>query len=263
MKQFIAKVLENEKIADRQYKMLLSADFQEEVLPGQFVHIRCSGDLDPLLRRPMSIYRMNQDKGAMEVLYKVVGRGTALLSAKKEGNEVDVIAPLGNGFTLQKDGVAIIAAGGIGAAAVYILAEKLIEKGIKKVYYLFGAKTGGEVVCEDDFKELGCEVEVCTEDGERGKKGLVTHLLEDLLQATISGQKATIYSCGPMPMLKAIVGVAGKFNVPCQVSLEERMGCGVGVCMSCVVKCKSGDSFEYKRVCKYGPVFDAGEIMWE
>ena len=267
MKQFISKIISNEKIAKEQYSMVLdAAAMGEKVAPGQFVHVRCGHDADPLLRRPFSIYKMKDAGGqrAMELIYKIVGRGTALLARKTPGESIDVLGPLGNGFDINNPSVAYIVVGGIGAASCYMLAEELIKKKCK-VYYFFGARSKDYIICEEDFRALGCESHICTDDGSCGHKKLIPDHLTDILKEIPKAELSTaeIYACGPMVMLKRVAEVAEKAKIRCQMSLEARMGCGVGACMSCVVKCKQGDSFIYKRVCKYGPVLKASEIIWE
>ena len=217
-----------------------------------------------LLRRPFSIHRAG--KGKLEVLYAVVGEGTRLLSQKKPGKHLDVIGPLGNGFDYERrttnDERLILVAGGMGVAPLIFLAEKLGQrskvKGQGKPLVLLGAGTKKQVLCEKEFKQLGCEVMVATDDGSVGFKGKVTDLLKDFLRPTSHVPRPTVYACGPRPMLRALSRISLKNNIPAQISLEEHMSCGIGACMGCVVDTLQG----FKRVCKEGPVFDAGQILW-
>lgn len=269
MKKIIARIAENKKVAPGFYRMRIeSAYLAKNTRPGQFFKVRCSDLNDPLLRRPLGANRIL--KNGIEMLYEVVGRGTELLSGKKAGEYLDIMGPLGNGFDLKltpnpQPPTPILIAGGIGVAPLLALAEKIVnsfELGVeskkKKIYVLIGAKTKNHILCEPEFRKLGCRVFVSTEDGSKGKKGLVTGLLSFLL-STISSEPSTIYACGPDPMLKATSNMAHLMNIPCQVSLDERMACGVGVCLGCPVKIKGQ---EYKMVCKDGPVFDSKEIAW-
>lgn len=267
MKQLEVKIIENKKIAQGFYKMRLSSAYlAKNSKPGQFVEIKCSGDNEVLLRRPLGIHRISN--GGIELLYEVVGKGTELLSRKKPGDTVDIIGPLGNGFILntkRHTPNAILIAGGIGVAPLVALAKNLVHssKSIvhskrRKIYAMIGACKKEHVLCANDFRKLGAEVIIYTDDGSLGKKGLITQGLTPLL-STINYELSTIYACGPYPMLKAIAKIAEAKKIPCQVSMEERMACGVGVCLGCPVKVKSGG---YKMVCKDGPVFDAKEIAW-
>jgi len=228
--------------------------------PGQFVEVRCSDDAEPLLRRPLSIHRIS--KTGIELLYEVIGKGTELLSRKKAGQALDIIGPLGNGFKVHP-GKAILVAGGVGVAPLMALAEKLAESSklkAQKVCVIIGAKTKDHILCEKDFKRLGCNVSVATENGSKGRKGLATDLLKDFLRTTNDERRTTIYACGPVGMLREVTNIAAGRNIPCQVSLEEHMACGVGVCLGCPVRVKS--LHEYKMVCKDGPIFNAAEIIW-
>jgi dihydroorotate dehydrogenase electron transfer subunit len=280
MKQLNARISENKRIAQGFYKMRLgSAYLAKNSKPGQFVEIKCSKGHEVLLRRPLGVHRILS--GGIEVLYEVIGKGTELLSRKRPGDTIDVIGPLGNGFSIKRttnnacptkpegrrreQRTTILIAGGMGVAPLVALAEDL-RKNKYDVTAMIGAKTKARILCEGEFKALGCFVSVATEDGSNGRKGLVT----DLLRSTQYAVRSTIYACGPNPMLKAVAKIAENHGIPCQVSLEERMACGVGVCLGCPVRVRTAYSvqrtastqYEYKMVCKDGPVFDAKEIAW-
>lgn len=257
MKQVKAKISENKLIAQGFYKMRVeSRHLAGHSKPGQFVEVRCSGGCDPLLRRPLGVHRI-LDTG-VELLYEVVGRGTDLLSRKMKGEELDIIGPLGNGFEITASGrSAILVAGGIGVAPLVALAWDLIKRG-RKTSVVIGARTKSHLLCERDFKALGCAVKTATDDGSRGKRGLATELLQEML-ADSKGPRVVIYACGPRGMLKEVARISKEKELPCQVSLEERMACGVGVCLGCPVRMRRGG---YKMVCKDGPVFNAEEIAW-
>ncbi len=304
MRRIHSKVLANRKIAPLQYSLILEAPtIAREIRPGQFLHIRCSDTLDPLLRRPFSIHRLG--RRTVEILYKVVGRGSEILSKRKTGEYIDVIGPLGNGFDLRQitnraastgkrtplagrhqPQIAILVAGGMGVAPLVALAGELMKLRTREstssrnaekvgIYALIGAKTRNQVLCEREFKGLGCRALVSTNDGSQGRKGLVTDILEDFLCTIRYLLNANIYACGPEPMLKRVSRLARRHNLRCQVSLEERMACGIGVCLGCPVKVKrncaapalpareGAGRHEYKMVCKDGPVFDSEEIVWE
>lgn len=276
MKQLKTKILKNERLAPRFCRMAVESPYLAKASkPGQFVEVKCSDFSEPILRRPLGVHRIR--KSGIEILYEIVGAGTEMLSRKKAGEALDVIGPLGNGFVIGgvKDKKFILVAGGAGVAPLYALAEALVRRfagsPVRRLMILIGARTKLHVLCEKEFKRLGAEVMVATEDGSKGHKGLVTDLLKDLL---VGGnlQQAAIYACGPSGMLKAVAGVAKSCGISCQVSMEERMACGVGVCLGCPVKVRKlkhtntrtheSANYEYKMVCKDGPVFNAEEIAW-
>ncbi|MBI3990991.1 MAG: dihydroorotate dehydrogenase electron transfer subunit, partial [Candidatus Omnitrophica bacterium] len=217
---------------------------------------------DPLLRRPFSIFSIKND--TIEILYKVVGKGTLLLSRRSKGEKLDILAPLGNGFSIPQDGGDfILVAGGMGIAPLYALAEKLSRAGKGKVALVIGACNKNHILAENDFKELGIKVIVATEDGSKGCNGKVTDVLKGRRFTASITSSVTVFSCGPYPMLKAVSGWAEKHGFPCQVSLEPHMGCGIGACLSCVVKLKADNGFKNVCACKEGPVFRSDEIVWE
>jgi len=244
------KILSNIKVGDSYYKMTLDAPYiARYATPGQFVQVRCSDGFDPLLRRPFSIHRLASNQG-VEILYEVIGRGTEILSMKKKGEHLDVLGPLGKGFTLPRSSTATIITGGMGVAPFVFLAEVLKKKNIKTTV-LIGANTKSLILCEKDFKKLGFEIYIATDDGSRGCKGLVSKLFKP--------QTGTIvYVCGPNPMLKCIAGMCKRKRIDCEVSLEEKMACGIGACLGCSVKVKSGRN---KLACKDGPVFKATDLV--
>lgn len=252
MKQIKVKILSNDRVNGSFYRLKLASGYlAKSAKPGQFIEILCAEGIDPLLRRPLGVHKTT--KSGIEVLYEVVGRGTELLSRQKVGCRLDIIGPLGSGFNITESKSAILVAGGIGVAPLVALAE-----GLGEAHVIIGARTKSHVLCENEFKLAGCTVAVATEDGSKGFKGLATDLLKDALK--LSDYKVSaIYACGPAGMLKAVAKIAANHRVQCQVSLEERMACGVGVCLGCPVKVISG---EYKMVCKDGPVFDAEDIAW-
>ena len=262
MKQVNARIIENIKVAPDFYRMTVRSNYlARQAKPGQFVEIRCRNGLDPLLRRPLGCHRISKD--TITMLYEVAGRGTAILSRKKAGDLADIIGTLGNGFKLSSSGTAILIAGGIGVAPLAALAEALVKRK-NKVCVIIGAKKKSHVLCEAEFRAMGCQVLIATEDGSKGVKGLVTDVLSGLLSdRRYSVPRTYIYACGPNGMMKAIWAIAKEKDIPCQFSFESHMACGVGACLGCPIKVRSGlIDFEYKMVCKDGPVFNAEEIAW-
>jgi dihydroorotate dehydrogenase electron transfer subunit len=248
------RILANEPICGNFYRLVLeSKSIAAAAVPGQFLNIRVEQGTDFLLRRPLSIHEIK--KNSVSIIYKTVGRGTGKLSLKKPKESLDVIGPLGKGYTLS-DGKAVLVGGGTGVASLKFLAADLINKQQAAVVVMIGARTREEVLCGNEFSELGCKVEICTEDGTLGFKGMVTSLLKQYL-SVMGAHPRVVYACGPMPMLKEVGRLTSHFRIPCEVSLEEHMGCGVGACMGCVVPARNGG---YLRVCKDGPVFDAREV---
>lgn len=218
------------------------------IRPGQFVDIEIPGKF---LRRPISVCDCHE--GLLTIVYKVVGEGTDILSQMNEGETLDVLTGLGNGYDLAKAGDnALLVGGGVGVPPLFYLAQCLVRNHCR-VRVVLGFNAIHEVFAVEDFKRLGCEVVVCTADGSLGVKGFVTDGIDTLnLQA---GDMPYYYACGPLPMLKALVGKVGTRG---ELSMEERMGCGFGICVGCSIETKNG----VKRVCKEGPVFSADEICW-
>ena len=239
MKQVIFNIQSNEQIAKNVYRMLLAGD-TTGILPGQFVNIRVEGQF---LRRPISV--CNIEDGILTIIYKVVGVGTEAMSHLPIGTQLDVLTVLGNGYDLTKAGdQPLLVGGGVGVPPMYMLARQLREMG-KEVKVILGFNTQDEVFYEDEFRALGCDVIVTTVDGSHGVKGFVTNAMD--------GQQSYYYTCGPLPMIKALINTLGTHG---EVSMEERMGCGFGACMGCTIQTTIGP----KRVCKEGPVFPA-EIL--
>ena len=240
MKQRLFEIKSNEQIAKNVYRMQLAGD-TAGILPGQFVNIRVAGQF---LRRPISV--CNITNGILTIIYKVVGVGTEAMSHLPIGTQLDVLTVLGNGYDLTKAGDApLLVGGGVGVPPMYMLARQLREAG-KSVRVILGFNTKDEVFYEEEFRALGCDVIVTTVDGSHGVKGFVTNALDR--------QQSYYYTCGPLPMIKALLQAAGTNG---EVSMEERMGCGFGACMGCTIQTTQGP----KRVCKEGPVFAASELL--
>ena len=262
------KILSRKEVAPNIYLMRLKApEIAQEALSGQFIHIKCSKDNYPLLRRPLSIHRVDKEKGEIFILFQVVGEGTKLLADRTIGDDLDIMGPIGNGFNIYPESKKIvIIGGGIGVAPLLALCEESIRQD-KEVRVLIGALKKELVIGEESFKILGAKVEVSTDDGSYRYKGLVTDLLERMIKEGWLADQ--IFACGPKPMLKKISEIALQANINYQVSLEERMACGIGVCLGCVCKIKIKDKreckvkYEYKRVFVDGPVFVGSEVIWD
>jgi dihydroorotate dehydrogenase electron transfer subunit len=262
------KILSGKEIAPNIYLMKLKApEIVQNALPGQFIHIKCSKDNYPLLRRPLSIHRIDKEKGEIFILFQIMGEGTKLLADRTIGDNLDIMGPIGNGFNIYPESKKIvIIGGGIGVAPLLALCEESTAQG-REVQVLIGALKKELVLGEESFKILGAKVDVATDDGSYQYKGLVTDLLERIIKEGWLADQ--IFACGLKPMLRKINEIALKANIDCQVSLEERMACGIGACLGCVCKVKTKDikedrvKYEYKRVCVDGPVFKASEVVWD
>jgi len=244
MKKDIFTIESNEKLAQDVFKMTLEGDTSNITASGQFVNVELEG---LYLRRPISVCDL--DGSILTLIYKVVGKGTLQMSHMGKGDTLDLLTGLGNGYTLEKSGVApLLIGGGVGVPPLYLLAKRLIAEG-KKPTAILGFNSKGDVFYEDEFRALDIEVFVTTADGSYGIKGFVTDALRNC------GAYSHTFSCGPEPMLKAVYDASGTDG---QFSFEERMGCGFGACMGCSCKTKYGN----KRICKDGPVLEKGEIVW-
>ena len=243
MKQVIMTVGENRKIAKNTFFMRLDGDTTAITAPGQFINIRLDGYF---LRRPISVCDCDND--GLSIIYKTVGQGTKEMSELPVGTKLDILSGLGNGYDTSKSGQnPVLIGGGVGVPPMYMLCKKIIAEG-KKSTVILGFNSDDEVFMVDEFRKTGAEVLVATADGSVGTKGFVTDILKNL-------DYTYFYTCGPMPMFKAIESIAKTSG---QYSFEERMGCGFGACMGCTCKTKYGN----KRICKDGPVLEREEIVW-
>lgn len=226
-------------------------EIAEIAQPGQFVHILPEGCT---LRRPISICGIDRKIGTLRIVFIVKGEGTKKISMLREGDLIDMLAPLGHGFTINDSyKKVVLVGGGIGTPPMLPLAEIYGKKAV----VISGFRNAQAVILQNDFKETGAEVILCTDDGSTGRKGFVTEPLKEILE---KGGVDAVYACGPMPMLKNIAALSG--NVYCEVSLEERMGCGIGACLVCACKTKKDGEEHFAHVCKNGPVFNAKEVVW-
>lgn len=257
MNNFKAEILENKEVCKDIFKIKVKAPaLAKEARPGQFLEVLAKGEGAPFLRRPFGIHRVDKQSGTVEFLFKKLGKGTQLISQYKEGGLIDINGPLGKGFNVVKNKTPLIAGGGMGIAPLLFLAEEIHSNGGTPKIFL-AAKTAAEIPCYETFKQFG-EVYLSTEDGSLGEKCLIDTPLTRVLKAEKS---AVIYACGPHPMLKCIAGLGTAYKTETQVSLEEKMACGLGVCQGCPVEVKNKDT-KYKMVCKDGPVFPAEDIVW-
>lgn len=295
------KVVQNKQVIPGYCGMDLDAPAIAQLAkPGQFLHVRCGSTHDPLLRRPISIHAVDRQAGVVSLLYRLYGRGTALLAERRTGDTISIIGPLGRGFTMPRGNEKVfVVSGGIGIAPLYFLLQELAGLGIKAAVFL-GFATANQVLLEKEIRRLGHSVDFATDDGTKGFCGNVIELFEGYLQngsfapgagvgedlvlhkvqteqtsmdlidaynerllATNINLSNCVFTCGPHGMMRKLSEIALKWGIPCEVSLEERMGCGVGACLSCACKTNNGNGISYRRVCMEGPVFPSGVVSWE
>jgi len=256
------EILFNRMIASETFLMgLRSPEIVAAAKPGQFVMVRVGYGVDPLLRRPFSICGLKEDDQFF-VLYRVVGRGTAILAERKEGDRLSVLGPLGKGFELPKPHqIPLLIAGGIGVAPLFFLAQTMKTRDIE---FMMGFGSSNEIIDLNKIEALNTNVSIATDDGTAGHYGPVTDLLEAYLNQHITGKDSlSLFSCGPVPMLKRVVDMALDGGISCQSSLEAFMACGLGSCQGCAVKAASKESREYYHVCRDGPVFPIHSVDWK
>ncbi len=258
-KLFSATVTENKKVIKNHYLLTLRPLKRiKKSRPGNFFMISVESGLDPLLKRPFSVHHSTDRE--FQILYRVVGKGTTILSNKKPGDVLDVIGPLGNTFPVNNKRKNILVAGGLGIAPIFGLADSIVNSSIKKPLLFYGARTAKEVLCKKELRGIGIRPVIATDDGTAGKKGNIVKVLEKHIRSgSVNPDEHTIYACGPKPMLKSLSEFAAKHAIKGYAALEQNMACGVGTCLGCVVHTNSG----LKRVCKEGPVFPMEEIVWK
>lgn len=246
--QCMCKVIENKELCQNMFELVLDCpEIAKEAKAGQFLHIKISSGLDPLLRRPISISRICMDKGYISLIYQIIGRGTKEMAALKAGEELDVMGPFGNGFPIIPGKKCAVVGGGMGVAPLLELACRLEDC---DAYLGFRCST----FKLDEYKAACTELHIATEDGSTGGKGYVTDIINNIKKYDV------VYTCGPKPMMKKVKELCEINSVQCFVSVEERMGCGIGACLVCACKIKQGASWHYKKVCTDGPVFEASEV---
>lgn len=272
MKNYKTMILSNQELSPGYFRMkILAPSFAAAAQPGQFVMLRPHLALPTMLRRPFGIFRTGTlppeceglpPREYMEILYKVVGQGTTVLSELHAGDRVELLGPLGRGFDLgQPAGEKILVGGGIGLVPLFMLAEALLRQG-QRVRLLMGGRSRDDILAVTEFERLGVETYVSTDDGSLGEEGLVTRVLERKLDKY---PQAEVFACGPLPMLAAVQAICAGRKVPLQVSLEAHMACGVGACLGCVVKGAghSEENPQYLCTCKAGPVFRGDQLDWQ
>lgn len=243
------------------YRLLVvkAPEMAPRLVPGQFVHVKVPALEKSALRRPFSVFNAEDDR--VYILYKTVGRGTAALNAAKVGETLEIIGPLGHGFPVKCDGAALLVGGGYGVAPLYFLAKRLIASGWKGRLAVFvGGRTKTDLLAVEEFRSLGVELHLATNDGSEGVKGLVTDPLDDeIIKIREAGGKFELFACGPDPMLKAVALRATGTKSKGWISMDRHMICGVGACYACIQKTVRGNS----RCCIEGPVFAAEDLVWE
>ena len=267
-----ALLISNENVGPRIFLMKLHAPALASALkPGQFVHMRVPGMEGHILRRPFSIYAWDESEGTIDILYQVVGFGSHRMTKLQpeklsEEDPIELLGPVGQTW-LSTDAMtdaaphkALLVGGGVGAPPLFMLAKQLLQAGVS-VDVVLGAQTKNALVCKDRFGSLlGTEPLCATDDGTYGRAGFCTSLVEEALQAAAADKAPYDYvaTCGPTPLMKIVASMAAEAGVPCEVSMEKRMACGVGACLSCVVETTEGK----RRACVDGPVFDARKVVW-
>ena len=254
------EILFNKLIAAETFLMgLKSPEIVAAAIPGQFVMVRVSSGIDPLLRRPFSICGIKEEDQFL-ILYRVVGRGTAILAEKKEGEKLSVLGPLGKGFELPKPNqTPLLIAGGIGVAPLFFLSQTMKNPDIE---FLIGFGSSKEIIDMNGI--VDANVSMATDDGTTGHHGPVTDLLEEYLKKYVAMKDSlSLFTCGPIPMLKRVADIAVNGNIPCQSSMEAFMACGLGACQGCAIKADSKENRDYYLVCRDGPVFPIQSLNWK
>ena len=285
MIQVTSKVVANKRLTENCWRVVLDApQISSELKPGQFIHVKVGSKSGPLFRRPFSVFRRVPLKGdhlGIEIVYKVIGTGTRVMTGLRKGDTVDILGPLGHGFELERNkSVQVVVAGGTGAACLFLLAEEISKTGLQ-LKVLLGADTKASVLLKKEYAALKGEVMVSTDDGTYGYRGFVTQMLDKTLDEGKISTDCVLYSSGPEPMLKALASICQEHHIPAQVSVERHMMCGIGACLACVCKVDpnhisknrdlgsshiqfvSDKEFGYALVCKDGPVFDINEVRFD
>jgi dihydroorotate dehydrogenase electron transfer subunit len=271
-RQATLEVVENVVLAQRTYRIRLHGpELAAAIRPGQFLMLRLPATTDPLLGRPFALYDTYLDgadrPAGVDVVYLVVGKMTGRLAELRPGARVEAWGPLGNGFPFQQSAPHVgLVAGGIGQTPFLAYVRELLgtrgyggrqpHRAAVRVSLYYGVRSAALAAGVEDFRAAGAEVHLATDDGSLGERGLVTELLER------HERPGLLVGCGPEPMLHALAKLAAAWAVPCLVSLETPMACGVGVCFSCVTRVKTSDGWDYRRACVEGPVFDAACLEW-
>lgn len=273
-----ARVVSHDQVAEATWRIRLDCpEIAARAVPGQFAMLRLPDRCDPLLARPFAVYDVFSDgigPRYADFIYLVHGRFTRALTDVRPGDEILAWGPLGNGFSPPATDHLLLVAGGIGQTALLTLARERLGVArygtasvapprASRVTFCWGARSAGMFACTDDFRKAGCDVHLATLDGSAGTKGTVVDLLDERFQAGIDPAATRIACCGPEPMMEAVAGWAASRGMPCEVSLETPMACGIGICFTCVAKIRDADGgWDYRRMCVEGPVFDAARVAW-
>ena len=247
------------------------------ILPGQFVMIRPTGLVDPLIGRPLALFDIWYEEGepaGIDVVYLVKGKLTTWLADQPVGQTVEIWGPLGNGFTPAEAEHIVMVAGGIGQTPFLTVAKerlghrtygtpRRVAKSVPRVTLCYGARTAAYHAGVEQFQQTGVEVHLASDDGSVGHHGLVTELLRNVLGEESDLSQVLVLTCGPEPMMQAVAKVTSEFKVRCQVSLETPMACGIGICFTCVAPIATDEGWDYRRTCIEGPVFNASDVVWE
>lgn len=273
-----SSVIENVPLARDTYRVRLACpEIAQWIVPGQFLMVRLPGTDDPLLGRPLALYDtwfdVNGELGGVDVVYLVVGRMTRRLAQVRPGAALEIWGPLGNGFTPRPVEHLVMVAGGIGQTPFLALGREAAggrqygdpprpTPHVGRATLCYGVRTAELLAGVDDFRAAGVDVRIASDDGSVGRRGLVTELLADALDE-LGSPNCRIACCGPERMMEAVSELARARGVPCELSLETPMACGIGICFSCVAKVRQSDGeWDYKRTCVEGPIFDAEKIVW-
>ncbi len=256
IRQVTARVTGNDPVGEATFRLILSAtDFPPTAAPGQFVMLRTSAGADPMLRRAFSLH--DRQEGSLEILYKVVGRGTAWMAQRRTGDAIDLIGPLGQGFAIAPTlRTALLVAGGMGIAPFRFLIRSLRAAGVDMLLF-YGARTERDLLELAEMEAAGVSLLLATEDGSRGERGRITELFQQHFRKVEPSEAFKIFACGPHEMLYEVGRIARGQAIACEVSLESHMACGLGTCMGCVIATEDG----YQRVCREGPVFSAQRLL--
>lgn len=260
-----ATVLQKRRLGPEGREMVLEIPWEGRIFPGQFCYLRVEPTFDPLLRRPFSYWEVTRPRRGISritLVFSVVGRATELLARKDPGDRVGYLGPLGNGFRERPARTCVLVAGGMGIVPFHHWVRYWRStRPRSRIMLFFGGRTASRLYGIDAFPPLGVETYAATEDGSRGRKGLVTDLLEEHLPA-LQGKGLRLYACGPDGMIEAVARIARRRRIPCRISLERRMGCALGACGACVVRIRSKGEpgWRHSRICVEGPVYEAGRL---
>ncbi len=248
----VVTIEENKKITPHLYVVTFKSHrLARMIKPGQFFQVAVTENYDPFLRRPFTIYRIAGSR--LEILYEIVGLGSDILARKKRGQTLKVMGPLGNTFRMNlKDRIHVVVGGGVGIAPFIFLGQK-----VRIDHFLMGARNRDGLLPKSEVGTWWKKSRFSTEDGSYGHKGLVTHCLEDLIRETKDTKKLYIFTCGPKAMMKAVMGLANRYGIEGEASVDERMACGVGACLGCVIQTRDG----YKTCCREGTVFNFKDLI--